>query len=268
MEKSQSKWGKSLKSDSDIEVAVKDEEDDEGFSFLKVGEFLSFPSVPPQFEKDFILEGGNLSPGMVLSGYLKGFFPWYNEGDPVLWWNPLERMVLMPHELHLTSRMKRTLRSGQFTYSIDQYFRVVMENCGTAGGRDEAGTWVSDCFLETYCHLFEMGFAHSIEVYQDGVLVGGLYGVLVGRVFCGESMFSLVSNSSKAALHCLCEIAQKRGIQMIDCQMPTDHLFSLGAKLIPRKGYVEELQKDWGGLEGKSDEELLSCFFQNDGFSL
>jgi leucyl/phenylalanyl-tRNA--protein transferase len=170
-----------------------------------------------------------------------GIFPWYNEDEPILWWCPDPRLVLFPSEVKVSKSMKQVLRKGDFSFSIDTCFEDVISACRDI--RVEDGTWISPEITEAYTHLHYMGLAHSIEVFQNKVLVGGLYGVQLGKVFFGESMFSKVSNASKAALIYLCLHCLEAGIGLIDCQQSTPHLQSLGAGEISRKEFLNCLNQ-------------------------
>jgi len=174
-----------------------------------------------------------LSPERLLAGYQRGIFPWYSPGEPILWWSPDPRMVLLPGDLSISRSLAKTLRNKPYEVRIDTSFRKVMEMC--AAPRDgESGTWIGPEVIDAYCRLYRLGCGHSIETWMDGELVGGLYGVAVGRVFFGESMFSRRSDASKIALAHLVQRVEGAGFGLIDCQMHTDHLASLGAHEIPR----------------------------------
>ncbi|HUP96634.1 MAG TPA: leucyl/phenylalanyl-tRNA--protein transferase [Usitatibacter sp.] len=186
--------------------------------------------------------GGVLSPQRVLDAYTQGIFPWFSEGDPVLWWSPDPRMVLFPEELKLSRSLRKTLAHEVYETRVDTAFRTVMEEC--AAPRDgQAGTWIVPEMVETYTRLHEMGFAHSVESWQDGELVGGLYGMAIGKVFFGESMFARAADASKVALARLVERLRAADFQVIDCQQATRHLASLGAREIPRAAFAQLLQE-------------------------
>ena len=187
--------------------------------------------------------GGDLRPERLLEAYRMGIFPWYSEGDPILWWSPAPRLVLFPDEFHLPRRLSREIRRNTFTLKADTAFRQVIEQCARIRTELGQGTWITDDMIEAYCLLHEVGFAHCIECWENTDLVGGLYGVGLGRMFFGESMFSRVSNSSKLALHALVRHARQTGIEMIDCQMKTQHLVRLGAREITRKEFHNELRR-------------------------
>ncbi|TDG13862.1 leucyl/phenylalanyl-tRNA--protein transferase [Seongchinamella unica] len=178
--------------------------------------------------------GGDLSPRRLIDAYRRGIFPWYEEPQPVLWWTPDPRSVLFPEELHVSRSLRRTLRKNRFRLSVDQHFEAVVRHCAQLRG-DGLGTWIGDDMLAAYCDLHHIGHAHSVEVLNEsGQLVGGLYGVAIGRAYFGESMFSEETDASKVALVALVDILKRGGFQVIDCQVESDHLNSLGARNISR----------------------------------
>lgn len=180
--------------------------------------------------------GGDLSTPRLLAAYRRGIFPWYSAGQPVLWWSPDPREVLVPAEFHCTRSLAKTLRNRGFGVTFDRDFAAVVDACA-ARREHSAGTWITPEMHAAYCELHALGWAHSVEVRLDGLLVGGLYGVLVGAVFFGESMFSRERDASKVALARLTERAVVAGLQLIDCQLPTPHLRSLGSKPMPRSEF-------------------------------
>jgi leucyl/phenylalanyl-tRNA---protein transferase len=185
--------------------------------------------------------GGGLSVKRLLDAYRRGFFPWYQAPQPVLWWTPDPRSVLFPGELHISRSLRKTLRSNIFKLGVDRNFIHVMRECARVR-REGIGTWIDDDMLEAYSQLHRLGFAHSVEVMDDtGTLVGGLYGVSLGRVFFGESMFSAASDASKVALVALVDILQRGDFHMIDCQVENEHLNSLGARNISRLDFEQRL---------------------------
>ena len=186
--------------------------------------------------------GGDLSPARLLDAYARGIFPWFNDEDPVLWWSPDPRMVLLPRELHLSRSLRRTIRSQEFTVTFDRAFQGVMEGC--AGPRDKQdGTWITADMMRAYTRMAELGHAHSVEAWADGELAGGLYGVAVGRIFYGESMFTRRSNASKVAVSWLARQLDRWQFELIDCQMSTEHLASLGAREVPRADFLRRLER-------------------------
>lgn len=200
----------------------------------------SFPPVEQALkEPDGLLAaGGDLSPGRLLAAYHRGIFPWYSRGQPILWWSPDPRAVLIPTEFKVSRSLAKTVRNGGFDVRFDTSFAEVMRSCGDRKLRPE-GTWISREMRAAYERLHELGYAHSVEAWKDGQLVGGLYGVALGRVFYGESMFSRERDASKVALKHLCDRLAGHRFALIDCQMATAHLQSLGAKLIPRSEFTE-----------------------------
>ncbi|MDB5815672.1 MAG: leucyl/phenylalanyl-tRNA--protein transferase [Rhodocyclales bacterium] len=181
--------------------------------------------------------GGALSPDWLLAAYRQGIFPWFSEGEPILWWSPDPRMVVIPHELRLTRSLLKTLRSGRFELRCDTAFARVMAECAAPRGA-AIGTWISPQIIAAYCRIHEMGWAHSIETWLDGELVGGLYGVAIGRVFYGESMFHRATDASKVAFAHLVRLLERRNFAVIDCQMSTPHLHSLGGRELPRAEFL------------------------------
>lgn len=182
--------------------------------------------------------GGDLTPARIIDAYSHGIFPWFSEGDPILWWSPDPRMVLFPDELKVSRSLRKTVARGIYETRVDTAFRAVMEEC--AQPRDgQGGTWIVPGMVEAYTELHRMGHAHSVESWLDGELVGGLYGVALGKVFFGESMFARAPDASKVALVKLVERLQARGYRLIDCQQATRHLASLGAREIPRVEFAK-----------------------------
>lgn len=186
--------------------------------------------------------GGSLSVDRLLDAYRRGIFPWFNQGDPVLWWSPDPRMVLFPMEFEISRSLRKTLRRRDYDVRTDMAFEQVMRAC--AAPRDgQAGTWIHEGMIAAYTALHRMGHAHSVETWVDGELAGGLYGVAIGRMFYGESMFSRRTDASKIALAHLAKQLVRWNFGMIDCQMNTRHLASLGAREIPRSEFVRRLQE-------------------------
>jgi len=205
------------------------------------------PRFPPveqalDYPEGLLAAGGNLEPATLLEAYRSGIFPWFESGQPILWWSPSPRCVITPHEFHCSRRLARTLRRQPWRYSLDQAFERVIRHCATTRS-DNSGTWITEEMIEAYILLHRLGHAHSVEIWLDDQLVGGLYGVQVGALFCGESMFSLVADASKLALRHLCQHSQAMGVRLIDCQLPTDHLISLGARALPREEFILQLRQ-------------------------
>ncbi len=185
--------------------------------------------------------GGDLSPGRLLAAYRLGIFPWYNEGEPILWWSPDPRMVLFPDKLKISRSLAKRLKKTDYEVRFDTAFREVMLACASAQRQGQQGTWITEDIINGYCKLHELGFARSVETWMDGKLVGGLYGVAIGKMFYGESMFHHVTDASKIAFVHLVQRLQQQGFGMIDCQMKTPHLASLGAREIPRSEFSQTL---------------------------
>lgn len=200
---------------------------------------LVFPH-PGLADPDGLLAiGGDLRPERLVLAYKNGIFPWFSEGDPICWYAPLERCVIFPEKIIISKSMGKIVKSDTFNVTYDQSFNEVIESCAKIGRKDQAGTWITDKMRAAYVELHKRGYAHSVEVWQGDLLVGGLYGVQVNTVFCGESMFSKVSNASKCALIWLC---QRKDFNMIDCQLPNDHLMSMGAEMIGNEHYMNWLK--------------------------
>lgn len=185
--------------------------------------------------------GGDLSPERILAAYRSGIFPWYSAGEPILWWSPDPRMVLFPDELKISRSLAKVLRNQDYEVRLDSAFAAVVAACAATRRDGQSGTWITREMQVAYGRLHELGHAHSVETWMGGKLVGGLYGMALGRVFYGESMFSHQRDASKIALAHLCEHLKRRGFGIIDCQMETRHLASLGARPIPRSDFVELL---------------------------
>ena len=202
---------------------------------------LLFPDTTLAEEDGLLAVGGDLSTARLLLAYQNGIFPWYNDDIPILWYSPHERFVLFPGELKISKSTRQVLRSNRFHVTGDQCFEKVIEACSTINRKGQDGTWITDDMKNAYIRLHHEGYAHSVEVWEQDKLVGGLYGVQMGSVFCGESMFSLVSNASKMALISLC---QSGDYTLIDCQVHTEYLESMGARMISRKEYTDILQNN------------------------
>jgi len=186
--------------------------------------------------------GGNLSPRRLLRAYRNGIFPWYSPGQPILWWSPDPRTVLFTDHINISRSLRKTIKKGMFTVTLNHAFAQVIQQCGAPRSR-QPGTWITPAVARAYLRLHELGHAHSLETWHGGELVGGLYGVAIGRVFYGESMFSRMSDASKVALVTLCQQLERWRFPFIDCQMHTQHLLSLGAEDIPRPLFLELLHR-------------------------
>lgn len=201
---------------------------------------IAFPSPEGALREPngLLALGGDLGPARLLMAYQRGIFPWFSPGDPILWWSPDPRAVLWPEQFHLSRSMQRFHRHSPYRVTLNYAFSQVIEGC--AQDRHE-GTWITNSILLAYHRLHELGHAHSIEVWQGGTLVGGMYGVAMGELFCGESMFSRAENASKTALYVFCEAFRHAGGKLIDCQVLNNHTASLGAVEIPRSDYLDQL---------------------------
>jgi len=208
---------------------------------FRLDERLLFPDVTLAEDDGLLAVGGDLSTSRLLLAYQSGIFPWYSDDTPILWYSPHERFVLFPGELKISKSMRQVLKSGRFTVTSDQCFEKVIGACSAVERNGQDGTWITGDMKNAYIRLHNEGYAHSVEVWEREELVGGLYGVQVNSVFCGESMFSLASNASKMALICLCN---SNKYTLIDCQVHTEHLESMGARMISRKEYMDILQND------------------------
>lgn len=187
--------------------------------------------------------GGDLSPQRIVEAYRNGIFPWYSPGEPILWWSPNPRMVLVPSELKISRSLRRTLRAGNYQIRLDSDFPAVIRACARTRRKGQAGTWISGEMQAAYGSLHELGFAHSVETWLDDKLIGGLYGLAIGKMFYGESMFSHATDASKIALAHLCRHLEAQGFGLIDCQMNTPHLASLGAREIARSEFIARLRQ-------------------------
>lgn len=216
---------------------------DPDFPVLDLDHRIQFPPPGEVSGTQPALHGANLSPGVLLSAYEQGYFPWYSEGEPLWWWSPDPRFGLKPHECHCSSSMARVIRTGNFEIRFDTAFRTVMEGCSSACRPGQDGTWITEAMIQGYTELHEAGIAHSVETWQDNILVGGLYGVQNGRVFSGESMFARVSNASKMAFLALCAVLREDGYIHLDSQVHTDHVESLGGYELERKDYLAILAR-------------------------
>jgi len=216
---------------------------DESYYVSKLGFDHIFPNPKHASDYGLLAYGGDLNPNRILSAYRKGIFPWYSKDDPILWWSPNPRLVLFPHEFKTSKSFHKILKNGGFEVHFDKDFKSVIEHCANIYRENQQGTWIIEEMQEAYIELHHRGFAHSIETYLDGKLVGGLYGVDMGSGFYGESMFSLVNNASKVALRALSDVLAKKGYDFIDCQVETSHLLSLGAKLIDREIFLSLVEE-------------------------
>ncbi|MDR2247295.1 MAG: leucyl/phenylalanyl-tRNA--protein transferase [Treponema sp.] len=215
---------------------------DAAFPYLPQTQRFRFPPAA-KAQGSIVALGGNLSPGMLLSAYEQGIFPWYNPEDPILWQSPDPRCVIFPEKLRVSSSMKKLLRRGAFTVTFDRDFPAVITACASVERPGQDGTWITPDIIAAYTELHRLGWAHSAESRLDGELAGGCYGVRIGRVFFGESMFSRRPNASKAAFLTLAQALFAEGIAFIDCQVPTAHLCSLGGETINRADFLRLLRE-------------------------
>lgn len=204
---------------------------------------LEFPPVSNADAEGLLAVGGGLSSARLLLAYRSGIFPWFNEGSPILWWSPDPRMVLVPDRIKISKSMRKVIRDGRFRLTKNTCFEAVIDACASIKRDGQGGTWITGDMRRAYVELHKRGHAKSYEVWENEKLVGGLYGVDLGHVFCGESMFSKVSNASKFAFIKLAHDLDADGYSLIDCQVYNDHLASLGAKEMPRKEFIKILER-------------------------
>jgi leucyl/phenylalanyl-tRNA--protein transferase len=204
-------------------------------------ENLYFPPVSQANKEGFLAFGGDLSPERLMLAYRSGIFPWYNEDEPIIWWSPDPRCVLFTKHLHISKSMHQVIKKGNFRFSINEAFAQVIKSCQQTKRKDDNGTWLNNEMIEAYNKLHQQGFAYSAECWLDDELVGGLYGIQLENVFCGESMFSLKSNASKFAFIHFVNYLKQKGIELVDCQISNPHLESLGAEMIPRNQFLSYL---------------------------
>lgn len=202
---------------------------------------IEFPELDEADESGLLAVGGDLSVNRLKLAYSKGIFPWYEDGMPILWWSPDPRMVLFPDKMIISHSLKQSIKKQQFSVTIDSAFDKVIKNCAKTARKGEDGTWITREMKNAYIRLHEAGYAHSAEAWLDGELVGGLYGVALGKAFFGESMFHRVTNASKVAFYFLVEKLNQWNFEIIDAQVYTNHLESLGGEMIPRSQYMQKL---------------------------
>ena len=210
--------------------------------FLRLNE--NFPPVDTATKDGILAIGGDLSVERLLLAYNNGIFPWYEKYEPIIWWSPDPRMVLFPEKLKVSRSMQRLFRKKAFDVTFNQAFESVIKNCANIKREGQGGTWITGEIIDAYTNLHKLGIAHSVEVWQSGKLVGGVYGILLQekKMFCGESMFSKVSNASKYGFITLIERLKAIDVKLLDCQVHTNHLQSLGAEEIPRKEFLRYLE--------------------------
>ena len=207
-------------------------------AWMPPGGPLFFPKPEEAPADGLLMAGGDLTPARLMLGYSRGIFPWYDEDSPILWWSPDPRCVLFTEKLHVNPRLRRSLQARDFTFSVDTCIERVIRHCSEVPRPGQDGTWIVPDMVDAYIGLHELGHAHSVEVWENGELAGGLYGVKLGRVFFGESMFHLRPYASKAAVVFLVEQLRAQGVELIDCQQATPHMLRLGAEEMPRKDFL------------------------------
>lgn len=219
----------------------------------RLSQDLVFPSPHLSSQRGLLAVGGDLSVKRLLLAYSLGIFPWYSEGEPILWWSPEPRLVLYPDEFKVSRSLNKIVKKGSFKVTMDRAFETVISECARIRLENQEGTWIVDDMVSAYCRLHAAGFAHSVEAWRDGRLAGGLYGVSLGKCFFGESMFTRVTNASKVALVALVKHLRVSGFALIDCQIATAHLKRFGAREISRARYLDELNKALAAptLQGK-----------------
>jgi leucyl/phenylalanyl-tRNA--protein transferase len=204
-----------------------------------LSEKLEFPDVSQASHDGLLAYGGDLSAERLILAYSKGIFPWFEEGQPILWWSPNPRFVLYPSELKVSKSLRKTINNNEFQITINKSFKAVVTACAKAKRKGQNGTWITSKMIDAYCTLFDLGFAKSVEVWQNNKLVGGLYGIDLNKdVFCGESMFSKISDASKVGFATFVETSNYK---LIDCQLHTNHLEKFGAKYISREDFIKTI---------------------------
>ncbi len=234
--------------------------------YMLSDDIYDFPNVNQATQDGIIAIGGDLSPERLIIAYSSGIFPWYNEGEPILWWSLDPRMVMKPTEMKITKSLWKTIESNKFSCSFDTNFEKVIRLCAEVERPEQEGTWINEDMIAAYCALHELGFAHSVEAYQDNELAGGLYGIAIGHVFCGESMFHTRTDASKVAFYNLIQFLKRHNFELIDAQQDTNHLRRLGAYTIPRKDFIKILKRlvkypslvgNWGDGTAKLKEVII-----------
>jgi leucyl/phenylalanyl-tRNA--protein transferase len=209
----------------------------------QLSEDLAFPPPHLASKEGLLAVGGDLKRSRLLLAYSLGIFPWYSDGEPILWWSPDPRLILYPDELKISRSLNKVIKKGVFTLTCDTAFEHVITECARVPRENQKGTWIVDEMVEAYCQLHLAGFAHSVEAWEGRRLAGGLYGVSLGRCFFGESMFTHISNASKVAFVALVQYLRSLNFSLIDCQITTGHLMSFGAREISRTRYLKELEE-------------------------
>ena len=217
-----------------------------------------FPATRLAEPDGLLAYGADVSVERLLMAYPMGIFPWYNEGQPPLWWAPHDRCVLYPELMHCSKSLKQVIRQKKYDVRMDTAFDQVVQACGYVGASREHGTWINPDLKASLSKLHELGWAHSVEAWMDGELVGGLYGVSIGAMFFGESMFASSPDASKVALYHLCQYMIAEGMELIDCQLPNDHLFSLGAQMMSRDEFYPQLEESVNKMSHKGSWKYSS----------
>ena len=211
---------------------------------FRLSDRLIFPPVHLSTPEGLLAVGGDLSVERLLLAYQSGIFPWYSKSEPLLWWSPDPRLVLFPDELVISRSLHKTLRQKRYDISVDKDFHHIITACSSIQRKKQKGTWITEEMVDAYMKLYRLGYAHSVETWWQGQIVGGLYGVSLGRCFFGESMFSTRSDASKVALVYLSRFLSEKGFGFIDCQVPSDHLCRMGARSIPRDEFISRLSQN------------------------
>ncbi|HSW67862.1 MAG TPA: leucyl/phenylalanyl-tRNA--protein transferase [Bacteroidales bacterium] len=221
---------------------------------------LWFPDPLKASEDGLLAIGGDLQPRRIILAYRSGIFPWYSDGEPIMWWSPDPRAILLPEEIKINRSIKQSLRNKNVSIKVDYAFEEVISNCANSENRESKGTWISHQMKEAYIKLHHLGYAHSVETYYNGKLAGGLYGISVGKMFCGESMFYLHPDASGIALVYLARLVQRLGFHFIDAQQETNHLTRMGARTIPRADFIERVKL---AAFNETPEELWTNYGEN-----
>jgi len=204
---------------------------------------IEFPSPHLASKNGLLAVGGDLSQKRLLLAYRRGIFPWFSNNEPILWWSPDPRLVLYPHEIRISKTLNKIIKKNMFDVTMDLAFNQVISQCAQVRLEKNEGTWINNDMIHAYCKLYDSGFAHSVEVWHQGDLAGGLYGISIGNCFFGESMFTRVSNASNVGFVKLLEYLRELSFDMIDCQVYTEHLTRFGARQIPRTQFLNQLEK-------------------------
>ena len=207
----------------------------------QLGDDYKFPTPQSATNEGVVAVGGYLNPLRILEAYKNGIFPWFNDDDNLMWWSPDPRMILYPEKIKISKSFKSFLKKKEYRVSFNENFEDVIESCSNIKRVNQKGTWITNGLKQSFIKLHQMGYAHSVEVWQNGVIIGGLYGLDLGNIFCGESMFSIKSNASKVGLYFLCQELKLNNYRFIDCQVPSQHLRTLGAVEISRDNFLKKL---------------------------